>query len=178
VLRGLGVKTVEFDFPGLQNAADLGSKILLAEAYAYHKDNLEKTPEKYDLSFRERVLGASRHSDADLQEAQMARAELKEQYAALFRSGIDVIASPCNDGTPDSMESLCSNRTSLRGGFASTRLYNMSGMPALAMPMGKGVHGMPLGIQFAANLFAEDRIYQIAAAYEAATPWVARHPKI
>lgn len=176
VLRGLGVKTVEFDFPGLGNAADLGAKILLAEAYAYHKDNLEKTPEKYDLSFRERVLEASRYSDAELREARVARAELKEQYAALFRSGIDVIASPGNDGIPDSMESLCSNRTGRRGSFASTRLYNMSGMPALAMPMGNGAQGMPLGIQFAANLLAEDRIYQIAAAYEAATPWVARHP--
>jgi Asp-tRNA(Asn)/Glu-tRNA(Gln) amidotransferase A subunit family amidase len=45
------------------------------------------------------------------------------------------------------------------------------------MPMGNGAQGMPLGIQFAADLLAEDRIYQIAAAYEAAKPWIARHPR-
>jgi Asp-tRNA(Asn)/Glu-tRNA(Gln) amidotransferase A subunit family amidase len=37
---------------------------------------------------------------------------------------------------------------------------------------------MPLGIQFAAAHFAEDRVYQIAAAYEAATPWLSRRPAI
>ena len=54
----------------------------------------------------------------------------------------------------------------------------MSGMPALVMPMGFGAHEMPLGLQIAAPRFAEDQVYQLAAAYEMATPWVSRHPAI
>jgi Asp-tRNA(Asn)/Glu-tRNA(Gln) amidotransferase A subunit family amidase len=57
-------------------------------------------------------------------------------------------------------------------------MYNMSGMPALVMPMGFGAHAMPYGIQFAADRFAEDRVYQLAAAYEAAAPGLSRHPGI
>jgi Asp-tRNA(Asn)/Glu-tRNA(Gln) amidotransferase A subunit family amidase len=57
-------------------------------------------------------------------------------------------------------------------------MYGMAGLPALAMPMGFGPQEMPLGLQLAGDQFAEERIYQVAAAYEAATTWTSRHPPI
>ena len=176
ILRDLGAQMVDFDFPALARAADLGTRILLAEAYAYHRENLAQSPGKYDVSFRERVLLGSRQTEAELREAQSARDALKREYAALFADRIDAIASPGRESISDTMESLISSPAGRRG--SCTRMYNMSGMPALVMPMGFGKHGMPLGIQLAANHFAEDRIYQLASAYEAATPWVSRRPPL
>jgi aspartyl-tRNA(Asn)/glutamyl-tRNA(Gln) amidotransferase subunit A len=176
VLRELGAETVEFDFPVLARVGDAGTRILVAEAYAYHRENLEKTPDKYDVSFRGRLLLAAKQTAEELDEAQAAREELKRNYAALFAGGIDAIVSPGRESISDTMQSLMSRPTGTRG--SCTRMYNMSGMPALVMPMGFGANEMPLGIQFAAGHFAEDRVYQLAAAYEAATPWVSRHPPI
>jgi aspartyl-tRNA(Asn)/glutamyl-tRNA(Gln) amidotransferase subunit A len=176
VLRDLGAPTVEFDFPVLARTAHLGTRILLAEAYAYHRENLAKSPEKYDVSLRERLLATAKQTEAELHEAQAARQELNREYAALFAGGIDAIVSPGRESISDTMQSLMSSSTAQRK--SCTRMYNMSGMPALVMPMGFGANEMPLGIQFAAAHFAEDRLYQLAAAYEAATPWVSRHPPI
>jgi aspartyl-tRNA(Asn)/glutamyl-tRNA(Gln) amidotransferase subunit A len=176
VLRELGAQTVEFDFPILGPAADLGARILRAEGYAEHRENLAKFPEKYDVSARERLLFATKETQAQLEEARAAREELTREYAALFARGIDLIVSPGRESISDTMKTLMSEPTARLG--PCTRMYNMSGMPALVMPMGFGAHDMPLGIQFAARRFAEDRVYQLAAAYEVATPWVSRHPAI
>ncbi len=176
VLREVGARTVEFDFPALARAAELRTRILVAEAHAYHRENLAKSPEKYDVSFRERVKPGATQTDAELREAHATRETLKREYASLFAAGTDVIASPGRESIPATMESLMSDRTGARG--SCTRMYNLSGMPALVMPMGFGAQEMPFGIQFAADRLAEDRIYQLAAAYEAQAPWKARHPAL
>ncbi len=176
VLRGLGATTVDFDFPVLAQAADIGTRILVSEAYAYHRENLAQRPEKYDTSLRERVLAGAKLTAGELREAQDLRATLKAEYAALFAGGVDAIVSVGREGISDTMESLSGTPTGKRGGC--TRMYNMSGLPALVMPMGFGAHGLPLGIQFAADRFREDRVYQLAAAYEAATGWTSRRPPV
>jgi aspartyl-tRNA(Asn)/glutamyl-tRNA(Gln) amidotransferase subunit A len=61
---------------------------------------------------------------------------------------------------------------------ASHRMFNMTGLPALVLPMGFTAEGLPLGLQIAADRFREDLIYQVAAAYEDATPWHNRHPAL
>jgi len=176
VLRELGAQTVDFDFPVLSRVGELGLRLLIAEAYAFHRENLTKFPEKYDVSFRERVSLATKLTKQELQAAQAAREELDREYRTLFAAGIEVIASPAREGIADTMETLQSDLAARRG--SCTRMYNMSGLPALAIPMGFGKGGMPLGIQFGANRFAEDRLYQLAAAYEAVMPWIARHPPV
>lgn len=176
VLRGLGAQTVEFDFPEIGLAADLGTRILLAEAYAYHRENLEQRPEKFDVSLRERLSAAARQTSAELQEANAVRVELKRKYAQLFAGGVDAIVSVGRESIPDTMEVLMNSATARRGGC--TRMYNLSGMPALVQPMGFGAQALPLGLQIAADNFCESRIYRIAAAYEDATDWTSRHPPI
>jgi len=176
VLRGLGATLVDFDIPGLVQAPDLGMRLLVTEAHAYHRERLEKSPEKFDHSLRERLMQATRLTPAELEEARQGRAALARGYAALFAGGVDAIVSVGREGISDTMEALMGTPTGRRGGC--TRMYNMTGLPALVMPMGFGAHGMPLGLQFAANRFCEDRIYQLAAAYEAATGWTTKRPPI
>ena len=176
VLRSLGARTVEFDFPQIGLAAELGTRILIAEAYAYHRENLAQRPEKFDVSLRERLAAAAKQTPAELQEANDVRTALKRKYAELFAGGVDAIISVGREGISDTMETLMGSPTARRGGC--TRMYNLSGMPALVQPMGFGAHDLPLGLQIAADHFCEPLIYRIAAAYEDATSWSARHPPI
>ena len=53
-------------------------------------------------------------------------------------------------------------------------LVTMSGCPALAAPAGFGPSGLPMGLQIVAPVHAELACLQLAAAYEAATPWGAK----
>jgi aspartyl-tRNA(Asn)/glutamyl-tRNA(Gln) amidotransferase subunit A len=174
VLRKLGATTVDFDFPEIGLAADLGTRILLAEAHAYHRDNLEHRPEKFDVSLRERLAAAAKLTPAELKEANDVRAGLARKYSELFAGGVDAIVSVGREGISDTMEALMGSPTARRGGC--TRMYNLSGLPALVLPMGFGRHGLPLGLQIAADRFCEPRIYRIAAAYEGAAGWSGRHP--
>ena len=56
--------------------------------------------------------------------------------------------------------------------------FNLTGGPALSVPVGFSKAGLPLAMQIAGKPFSEALIYRVAHAYEMATQWVARHPKL
>ena len=60
--------------------------------------------------------------------------------------------------------------------------FNLTGHPALSLPIGFTSEvtepALPLSMQIVGRHFDEAAIYQVAAAYEQATPWKDRHPII
>jgi aspartyl-tRNA(Asn)/glutamyl-tRNA(Gln) amidotransferase subunit A len=66
-------------------------------------------------------------------------------------------------------------------GFVSTQLGaagNVAGLPGISVPNGFGEKGLPTGIQFVGRAFEENRVLAVATAYQAATDWHARHPRL
>lgn len=59
-----------------------------------------------------------------------------------------------------------------------TSPYNVSGQPAIALPLHWTPEGLPLGIQLVARHGAEDLLLRVASQLEAAAPWLARRPPI
>lgn len=59
-----------------------------------------------------------------------------------------------------------------------TMPFNVSGQPAIALPMHWSDEGMPVGIQLVARFGAEDLLIQLAAQLEQAQPWKDRRPTI
>ena len=49
--------------------------------------------------------------------------------------------------------------------------FNVTGNPALSVPIGFSADGLPLGMQIVGRLFDEPTVLRIGAAYEAATEW-------
>jgi len=175
MFQELGAHVKDIDIPILATAGDLAPLMIGYEAAQYHKTNIEAHADEFGTTFKERVLKGARHSAEDYQRADEMRKRLRECYTHLFASGIDAIISPGRENPADTMAELLAN-PSKRG--VTNRMYNLSGMPALTMPMGFSSNQLPIGIQIAAAHFDEPLIYRVASVYEDATEWSKHHPSL
>jgi Asp-tRNA(Asn)/Glu-tRNA(Gln) amidotransferase A subunit family amidase len=58
----------------------------------------------------------------------------------------------------------------------STAMQNVTGNPALSVPMGTLATGLPFGLQITAPHFHDDRLLGLAALVEGAFPWARTAP--
>ena len=57
-----------------------------------------------------------------------------------------------------------------------TAVFNISGQPAISLPLGHSRGGLPIGVQIVAPYGREDLLFRIAAQLEQAMPWKQRSP--
>jgi amidase len=107
-----------------------------------------------------------RHGAGDPPPAQLA------VFDFLARSGVLGLLARLGllAGTVDAI-----SRDSLRY-VPFTQLANLTGTPAMSVPLHWTADGLPLGVQFIAPLGREDRLLQLAAQLEADQPWFDRLP--
>ena len=58
--------------------------------------------------------------------------------------------------------------------FTST--WNITGMPAVSLPLGWSQSGLPIGVMLAARPAEDATLLSLAAQIEAAQPWRDQHP--
>ena len=59
-----------------------------------------------------------------------------------------------------------------------TQLANITGLPAMSVPLYWNKHNLPLGSQFIAPFGREDRLLQLAAQLEQTQPWLTQFQNI
>jgi amidase len=59
-----------------------------------------------------------------------------------------------------------------------TATFNLTGQPAVAIPAGLSVDGLPLSVQLVGRPGAEDLLYSLAGQIESAAPWAQRRPAL
>jgi aspartyl-tRNA(Asn)/glutamyl-tRNA(Gln) amidotransferase subunit A len=147
--------------------------IMLGEAYAYHKTDLQRRPEAYGKHTRRTLLEGALFSAADYVQAQRVRSIIKQEALEAL-SDLDVLVTPTLstlapvfDGTdPDSM----------RGSPSYTSIWNLTGQPAASVCCGFSESGLPVGLQIIGKPFDEATVLRVADAYQALTDWHTRTP--
>ena len=49
--------------------------------------------------------------------------------------------------------------------------FNLTGQPAISVPMGSAEHGLPIGLQIIGRRFADELVLRAAAGWERLAPW-------
>ena len=59
-----------------------------------------------------------------------------------------------------------------------TLQFNLSGQPAISLPLHWNAVGLPIGVQLVAPTAREDLLVRVAAQLERAAPWAERLPPV
>ena len=64
------------------------------------------------------------------------------------------------------------------GSLYNTAAFDIFGLPTISIPCGFNSSGLPIGLQISGTHFAESTVLALAYAYEQATDWHKRRPKL
>jgi len=124
-----------------------------------------------------RDLSSVEHMGAELQLQAFSRAVITwaDEYDALLTPAL--AEAPVPLGTIDSCGPDPMAAFARSGRFTPfTAMFNVSGQPAISLPLYQRDDGLPLGVQLAARPAAEGDLLALAAQIEAAHPWADRRP--
>lgn len=174
-LAELGAHVREIETAPLAHYSACNRTILTSEAFAIHEQWMRERPQDYGALARERLMAGAFVRAADYVNATRLRRKLTDDFHALF-DDIDVAV------TASSMDPACRiddpQAVEYTYGRQARAPFNVTGSPALSVPVGFSRTGLPLAMQIVGKPFSEALIYRVAQAYEQATQWTARHPQL
>lgn len=129
------------------------------------------------------VQQAQRYTAVDYAAAQSAVYAFRRTLQQWWADGWDLLLTPTVAEPPPLLAEFENDpehptAPMRRGGqFAAfTPPFNMSGQPAISLPLYRNAKGLPIGVQLAAAYGREDLLIRVAAQLESAHPWASRHP--
>lgn len=180
VLRGEGAQILSIKIPPHDDVVDSWLPICSADAAVAHSETYPSRAAEYGP-----VMGGLLETGVALSGAEYARATIHRQnfsgqLAKLFDE-IDLIAAPSMVvPTPrlDGMDELSAAPGGLERLIRFTSPFDHSGSPTISLPCGFTQAGTPLGFQLVGRHLDEELLLRVGHAFERATVWNARHPKV
>lgn len=170
-LKGLGAEIQEIDIPELNLSKFAGLVTALSEAGANYYDSMQKDPQVHAEDIRALLASGSLISGTQYIKAQQARRELSEAFTRAFEN-LDIMVAPTIPiRTPKFEEDWVKlNLEVVEKILPFTVPANVTGKPALSVPMGLDSDGLPTGMQFIGPGLSEKRLLQAAKAWETTEP--------
>ncbi|MFI0537825.1 amidase [Streptomyces sp. WSLK1-3] len=174
-LEALGARLIDIDIPMTRYIQAVQWGLMVPEATAYHQATLRTVPELYRADVRILLEAGELMGAGDYLRAQRARTLMRDAWARVLGE-VDVIAAPAVPmaAVPSGQEAVTwPDGTVESVSDAYVRLSspaNITGVPALSVPVGQDTAGMPIGMQLLGRPFAERTLLLVGHAYERTRP--------
>jgi aspartyl-tRNA(Asn)/glutamyl-tRNA(Gln) amidotransferase subunit A len=152
--------------------------ILQAEAYAYHKDYVSKSPELYQAATLKRIRAGADVTMSAYMQSRRQLDQMRHSASRIFET-IDLVITPTAPVPPFAIADLTDPDTARPKELQmlhNTRPINGLGLPTISVPCGFTAEGLPIGMQISGPPGAEATVLRLAHAYEKATEWHERKP--
>jgi aspartyl-tRNA(Asn)/glutamyl-tRNA(Gln) amidotransferase subunit A len=150
-----------------------------AESFAYHAENVVRTPELYQPETLRRIRTGETISAAEYIQRRREFDEERRRAQEIF-ADLDLLVTPTTPIPAPVIADLKKDAAALRPAelllLRNTRPFNVWGLPAISVPCGFTKGGLPIGLQIAGAHWREDLVLRLAHAYEQATEWHERRP--
>jgi len=181
-LAEFGAKVEEVNIPQIEYSAGAALAIYLAEAAAYHDDQICKDGGLYTDQVRTFIELGNYVLAKDYLNAQRYRALLGQNMAEVFKR-VDVLVTPT---VPITATEIGQELITVRGMeqtvfsalLRNTEPFNLTGLPALTVSCGFSGEGLPIGMQIIGRPFEEATILRVGHLYQEATDWHRRSPDL
>ena len=181
-LRQEGAEIVKVDLPDQRQLTAACQLVLATEAAAFHKRWLIERPQDYGAQVLMRLQNGLAIPAVSYLEAMRWRGPALSAYLAAV-AGTDAVLAPVAPmPAPTIAESDVGNSIDAEAVIQRitkfTRPINYLGLPSLSIPTGFTKAGLPVGMQLVGRAFDEAMLFRIGAAFQRATDFHARVPKL
>jgi amidase len=183
-LARAGHRLCEFHYPDSANIGEPAAIVwmsVIAEEIDFYRHEVGREPRRDELealTWASVALG-KRCSAVDYVRARRALTAATREMAEAF-AAIDVLLLPTTadlpprtgqiDGRTEAFDLDRWNEESY--GYAPyTEVFNVTGQPAISLPLAVSSGGLPIGVQFAAPLGEDARLLALAGWFEREQPW-------
>jgi aspartyl-tRNA(Asn)/glutamyl-tRNA(Gln) amidotransferase subunit A len=145
------------------------------EAAAYHARWLRERPQDYGADVLSRLMQGDLYPATQYVNAQRLRRTITDNFLATL-SAVDVLVMPTMPVTAPRIPgpAVATPNPLTRNTFP----FDVTGLPTVTLPCGFDADGLPIGLQIAGRPFDEPTVLRAARAYERATDWHTRHPRL
>jgi amidase len=182
VFSGLGAEVRDADVSGITEACLHWYAMCAAEALAVHgEENYPARADDFGPVFRALLEDASQLTAASQVEANQARTRVRSRMVGILRD-VEMLLCPTMATPPMDLRDFPPRRVlppeAVPSILTFTAPFNFSGNPAISVPCGFTVDGLPLSLQLVGRHGEEATIIRAAHAFERATEWHARAPEV
>jgi aspartyl-tRNA(Asn)/glutamyl-tRNA(Gln) amidotransferase subunit A len=179
-----GMRLVEEIEVDLRASADIIFAVTPPAFYALFGSRLAEFAEKLDPTCRSVIERGASGLAHTYQAALMQRTALFRQVQRLFESYdflvTPTLSAPALPATHKAFDELTIGNvaagTPRYSWYPYTHPFNVTGHPALSVPVGWSREELPIGLQIVGPWHGEDRMISVAALLEKLRPWADRRP--
>lgn len=179
VLSDLGAQAGPVEIPHPDQILGTEWAIMMSEASSYHQESLRRSADLYQPDVRALLEAGELIFATDYIKALRVRQIMRRAWNALFEN-VDVIVTPTMPGAAprvDQQESHWPDGVVEPIVMTLVRLTcqtNLTGLPALSIPVGFDADNLPLAMQIIGRPFDEATVLRVGQAYEKAADSVGR----
>jgi aspartyl-tRNA(Asn)/glutamyl-tRNA(Gln) amidotransferase subunit A len=163
-LTKLGASVREIEIP-----VNTDRTLQAYQSYAFHRGMVASSAELYQPETLRRIRSGESITESQYETALSELKSTRMEIAGIF-SDVDVLVTPATPIPAPRISDLMKDSQSLRPAelvlLRNTRPVNVWGLPAISIPCGVTSAGLPIGLQIIGPHLGEEKVLQLAYAYE------------